>query len=55
MSSRPTGCFVLNPDAFDLIYGPDERADIAAQVDIVGRRSPPPTCRPTRRAWPTWS
>ena len=36
MSSRPTGCFVLNPDAFDLIYGPDERADIAAHVDIVG-------------------
>ena len=36
MSARPTGCFVLNTDAFDLIYGPDERADIAARVDIIG-------------------
>ena len=36
MSARPTGCYVLNPDAYDLIYGPDERAAIAARVDLVG-------------------
>ena len=28
------GLFVLNPDAYDLIYGPDERAAIAESVDI---------------------
>ena len=28
------GLFVLNTDAYDLIYGPDERAAIAESVDI---------------------
>lgn len=29
------GLFVLNPDAYDVIYSPDERSDIASLVEIV--------------------
>ncbi len=36
MPSRLTGRFVLNTDAYDLIYGPDERAAIAAEVAMAG-------------------
>jgi phosphoglycerate dehydrogenase-like enzyme len=36
MSSRPTSRFVLNADAYDLIYGPEERAAIAAQIELTG-------------------
>lgn len=40
MPARPTACFVLNADAYDLIYGPDERAAIA---DLVAMAGPPLT------------
>jgi len=36
----PKGIFILNTDAYERIYGPDERADIAALVDLP---SPPQT------------
>ena len=35
MPHRPTGLFVLSPDAYDLAYGPAERADVAALADVV--------------------
>lgn len=34
------GLFVLDPEAFDMIYGPEERAAIAAHVDVL---APPQT------------
>ena len=36
MSPRPAGLFVLNADAYDLSYGPDERSAIAALVELFG-------------------
>lgn len=33
--SRQRGLYILDPNAFGLIYGPDEQRDIAAQVDII--------------------
>ena len=38
--SRPRGLYVLDPASFDLIYGPDERRDVAQSVEIV---APPQT------------
>ncbi len=36
------GLYILDPESFELIYGPDERRDIAALVDVV---APPQTGR----------
>ena len=37
-ATRLRGAFVLDPNACDLIYGPDEQRDIAARVDLIGSR-----------------
>jgi phosphoglycerate dehydrogenase-like enzyme len=37
---KPKALFILNPDALDNIYGPDERAEIAELVDVL---APPQT------------
>lgn len=33
--SRPRGLYVLDPNSFGLIYGPEEQKDIAAMVDVI--------------------
>ena len=40
--SRLRGLYVLDPNSFGLIYGPDEQRDIAALVDII---APPQSAR----------
>src|SRR2546421_631227 len=35
---RVKGVYILGADGFDLAYGPDERMDIAAMVDLLGPR-----------------
>jgi phosphoglycerate dehydrogenase-like enzyme len=32
---RPRGIYVLDPESFGLVYGPDEQRDIAALVDVI--------------------
>lgn len=48
-SDRVKGLFLLNPDAYDRIYGPDERADIEQLVDIYA----PPQSRESVAADPS--
>lgn len=36
MMGRPTAMFLLRQDAYEEIYGPQERAEIAALVEVVG-------------------
>jgi phosphoglycerate dehydrogenase-like enzyme len=38
---RPTGLFLLGTGAYDMIYGPQERDEIAALVDIVAPQQTP--------------
>jgi len=40
--SRQRGLYILDPNSFGLIYGPDEQRDIAAQVEIM---APPLSAR----------
>lgn len=40
--SRQRGLYILDPNSFGLIYGPDEQQDIAAQVEIM---APPLSAR----------
>ncbi len=35
--TKPKGLFILEPSSFEMIYGPDERRDIHALVDIPDR------------------
>ena len=40
--ARQRGLYILDPNSFELIYGPDEQRDIAAMVEIV---APPLSAR----------
>jgi phosphoglycerate dehydrogenase-like enzyme len=42
LMSRQRGLYILDPNSFGLIYGPDEQRDIAAQVEII---APPLSAR----------
>jgi phosphoglycerate dehydrogenase-like enzyme len=38
---RPQGIYILDPQAFELIYGPDEQRDIAELVDVAAEAYTP--------------
>ena len=50
---RPRALYFLFDDCFDHVYGPSERADIEAQVEIVGRLGKEEyAALPADRTWP---